>query len=73
MTAEEFVSQFYKDAIEKGSELFAELDVKRRWQGGPSKAGELEAEIQSLKRSVSWRVTRPVRMVGSLLRRWGMR
>jgi O-methyltransferase len=55
------------------AEAEAERDVKRRWGPDGTETQKLEAEIRSLKSSLSWRLSRPVRMVGSLLRRLGMR
>ena len=61
-------------ALERSAaEEAAERDVKRRWGPEGSETQKLEAEIRSLKSSLSWRLSRPVRMVGSLFRRLGMR
>jgi hypothetical protein len=53
----------------------AEQEVRRAWSGGApaGDAAALRTELEGLRRSVSWRLTRPVRAVGSLLRRAGLR
>ena len=49
----------------------AEQEVRRQWAPPPS-AAELEAELAGLRSSLSWRLSRPVRVVGSALRRLGL-
>jgi O-methyltransferase len=49
-----------------------EEEVRRQW-GPPVQAADLEAELRGLKASLSWRLTRPVRAAGTLLRRLGLR
>jgi len=60
------------------AERAAEEEVRRAWSTGPSpndSTGEnaLRAELAGLRSSLSWRLTQPVRMVGSLFRRAGLR
>ena len=55
------------------AETEAEREVQRRWSSERAETQRLQAEIESLKASLSWRLSRPVRMVGSLFRRLGMR
>jgi hypothetical protein len=58
------------------AEKAAEQEVRRVWTGddaGTADTAALRAEIEGLKRSASWRLTRPVRAVGTLLRRAGFR
>lgn len=62
------------------AELQVEREVKRRFAPETSKVAELEAEVRSLeaetlslRSSLSWRASKPIRVVGSLLRRLGLR
>ncbi len=49
-----------------------EQQIRRHW--APSAAtADLEAELRGMQASLSWRLSRPVRMVGSALRRMGLR
>ena len=50
----------------------AEQEVRRQWAPPPSNA-DLEADLRGMRASLSWRLSRPVRMVGSALRRLGLR
>lgn len=50
----------------------AEQEIRRRWAPAASTA-DLETELAGMRRSLSWRLTRPVRTVGSALRRLGLR
>jgi SAM-dependent methyltransferase len=53
-------------------EVRAEEKIRRQW-APPASPAALEAELRGMRGSVSWRVTRPVRMLGSALRRLGLR
>jgi hypothetical protein len=55
------------------AERAAELAVRRAWSSPRPAAEQALAEVASLRASLSWRLTRPVRLVGSLLRRAGLR
>jgi hypothetical protein len=57
------------------AEIAAEHEVMRTRAAGNPAPGEplLTAELAGLRSSVSWRLTAPVRAVGSLLRRTGLR
>jgi Methyltransferase domain len=50
----------------------AEQEIRRQWAAATSTA-DLDAELAGMRGSLSWRLTRPVRMVGSALRRLGLR
>lgn len=71
------VGERYRNLVPKisrsESEIDSELDLKRRWAPDLKKLEQLEAEIRSLKASISWRITKPVRRVGSIARRLGLR
>jgi Methyltransferase domain len=49
-----------------------ERDLRRRFAPPPA-AAELQRELLGLRSSLSWRLSRPVRMAGSLLRSLGLR
>jgi hypothetical protein len=49
-----------------------EQEIRRQWAPAASTA-DLEAELAGMRGSLSWRLTRPVRMVGAVLRRLGLR
>jgi O-methyltransferase len=71
------VGQRYKDMV-PGQRMSpeqeqVEREVKRRWGPEPGERERLEAEIRSMKASLSWRLSRPVRIVGSVFRRLGWR
>lgn len=60
------------------SEVATEQGVRRAWSApGPAAAtadvAALQAELDDQRRSLSWRLTSPVRTVGGLLRRVGLR
>ncbi len=55
------------------AERSAELEVRRAWSHDGATAEQLQAELAGLRSSVSWRLTRPVRMLGSALRHAGLR
>lgn len=55
------------------AERGAELEVRRAWSRDGATVEQLQAELAGLRSSVSWRLTRPVRMLGSALRRAGLR
>ncbi len=63
------VGERYKSQVPKicrtESEISAETDLKRRWASDSTKIRELEAEVQALQSSISWRVTKPIRKIGS--------
>lgn len=67
------VGERVKDRLHKFSrsdaEVNAELDLKRKRCSGSSKIEQLEAEIQAIRSSISWRITKPVRTIGSAVRR----
>jgi hypothetical protein len=50
----------------------AERKVRREWAPPPSTA-ELEAELAGMRSSLSWRLSRPARVMGTALRRLGLR
>ena len=53
-------------------EARAEQEIRRQSAPPPSTA-ELEAELAGMRSSLSWRLSRPVRIVGTALRRLGFR
>jgi O-methyltransferase len=55
------------------SEREAELEVRRAWSRDEAIVEQLRAELSALRSSKSWRLTRPLRMLGSALRRAGLR
>ena len=55
------------------AEVAADEELGRSRPDGAARAIALEAEIESLQRSASWRLTRPLRAVGGVLRRLGLR
>jgi O-methyltransferase len=55
------------------AERATEAEVRKAWSTKAADASALQAELEGLQRSWSWRLTRPVRAVGSLLRRAGLR
>jgi len=55
------------------SERDTELEVRRAWSRDAATVEQAQAELSALRSSVSWRLTRPVRMLGSVLRRAGLR
>lgn len=50
-------------------ELNAEREVRRAWSAPDLPAAQ---ELQALRSSISWRMTRPVRGAGALFRRFGL-
>jgi hypothetical protein len=55
------------------AERAREEEVKRRFGPGRGREEALQAELDGMRSSVSWRVSAPVRAVGSLMRRLGLR
>ena len=51
----------------------AEQEIRHDWAAPAPATADLEAELRGMQASLSWRLSRPVRTVGSALRRLGLR